>query len=237
MKKRDYIELFISDLHFPFAHKDWYEFLKAVNKKYRLNDIYIMGDEADFHNLGQWVKNPDGFGAVEEYSKLIKEMKKLYKLFPSAKVCIGNHTARPFRKAFDVGIPSLFLKSYKEFLQAPDAWEWGTEFITKFDALVMHGDGLSGGSGRGLKVLMSRMRSIIYGHWHTEAAIRYFANQDALLYAMAVGCLVDHKKYAFLYQKTNPVKPILTIGLTVNGVPRLIPMRLNKNGRWDRGVE
>lgn len=233
---KDFIELIISDLQHPFAHKDAYDFLKAVNKKYKPNLVYCIGDEADFHNLSKWVKNPDGLGAVEEYNAMIKEMKKLYRLFPVCKVCISNHTSRPFRKAFDAGIPSIFLKTYQEFMQAPKTWKWAQEWTTKFGTLLVHGDGLAGGANRGLKALQSRMKSIIYGHWHTEAAIKYFANQDSLLFAMAVGCLIDHKKYAFVYQKLNPTKPILTVGLLVNNIPRLIPMYLDKKGNWDRKV-
>lgn len=235
-KKDKIINLFLSDIQAPFHHEDTLDFLKAVKKKYKPTDIYCVGDEADFHNLGNWAKDPNGFGANQEYNELISFMEDLYKLFPICKVAISNHTSRPFRKAFDCGIPTVFLRDYQDFMQAPKGWIWREEWITRDGILMVHGDGLTGGANLIKNAIKNNMKSIVFGHWHTKATIDYFANKGGLYFGMAVGCLIDHTKYAFAYQKKSPIKPLLTVGLTINGVPLLIPMKLNKNGRWDKSI-
>ncbi len=230
--KKKVVNLYISDIQAPFHHEDTIEFLRAVKKKYKPTHVYCVGDEADFHNLGNWAKDPDGFGANEEYNAMIKLMKKLYKLFPICKVAISNHTSRPFRKAFDCGIPKVFLKSYRDFMEAPIGWTWHQEILTTDGILIVHGDGLAGGATKRKGAIKNNMKSIVFGHFHTESGIDYIANKTGLFWGMVVGSLIDQTKYAFAYQKKSPIKPILSVGLSINGIPQIIPMVLNKKGRW-----
>lgn len=63
--------LIISDTHFPYTHKDYYKFLKAVKKKYTDKNSIIchVGDELDFHSKFEitYSKSP----IVERYNMFI----------------------------------------------------------------------------------------------------------------------------------------------------------------------
>jgi hypothetical protein len=49
---------------------------------------------------------------------------------------------------------------------------------------------------------------------------------------MNVGCLINQKSMAFDYAKNFRTRFIVGCGIILNGIPRLLPMVLNKEGRW-----
>lgn len=224
------IVLAIPDCHCPFEHKDAIAFLKAVKKKYKPNVIVHLGDEADFHSLGNYDHDPDGMAAGLELQKTIEHLQPFYMLFPKVKVCTSNHTSRPFRQAYRYGMPSKLLKDYKEFLEAPKGWEWADEW--EVDGVTYeHGEGFTGASAA-IKSAQGNMAPTVIGHIHAFAGIQYNANSKHLIFGFNAGCLIDRHAYAFAYGKKIKNKPILGCGITIHGTPTFIPMRLKNNGRW-----
>ena len=222
--------LTISDLHLPFQHKDAFTFLSALKSRYQPHEVVCIGDEVDMHALSNFDKDPDGLSAGDELKAALTELKKLYKLFPKAKACTSNHTSRPFRQAFKFGIPSAYIKSYHEFLQAPKGWQWAD--CWELDGVLYeHGTGMSGQNGA-IKAALANMQSTVIGHIHAFAGVQYSANPRHLIFGANIGCLIDKDRYAFRYAVTLKVKPILGTGLIIDGVPLFIPMQLNKAGRW-----
>ncbi len=223
--------LIIPDTQFPFHHQDCYSFLKAVKKKYKPDEFIHLGDEVDFHAFSKkYTSDPDGLSPGHELEAAIGCMKKLYNLFPKMKVCTSNHTVRPLKLAFDVGLPQKFMKTYSEFLEAPKGWEWRDYWIidgVKYE----HGEGLSGQYAH-TKAAVQNMRSTVIGHIHSFAGIQYVACHDRLIFGFNAGCLIDKDAYAFRYGKKLRYKPILGCGIIKNGVPTFIPMFLDKGGRW-----
>ncbi|NIO44452.1 MAG: phosphoesterase [Candidatus Aenigmarchaeota archaeon] len=223
--------LAIPDTQYPFAHRDHLNFLKEVNKYYgKFDHIVHLGDEVDFHALGNWDHDPDGYSAGDELKAALKDMHKLYEMFPKVMVCTSNHTARPFRKAFTSGIPKAFLRDYHEFLEAPKGWEW-REYWEVDGVRYEHGEGFSGMTAA-KKSAIGNMQSTVIGHIHSHAGILYWANEASLLYGFNCGCLIDRHKYAFAYGKKMKDKPILGCGVIEDGIPTFIPMILNKRNRW-----
>jgi hypothetical protein len=74
--------------------------------------------------------------------------------------------------------------------------------------------------------------STVQGHFHEKAQISYQSTPERLIFDMHVGCLADDNSLALGYNKINPRRPIVSVGVIINGVPQIIPMILNKNGRW-----
>lgn len=222
--------LVISDTQIPFQHKDYLKFLKAVEKKYKCNEVVHIGDEVDFHAISEWDSDPDGLSAGDEFKKALKELKNMYSAFPNVKVCISNHTDRPYRKAYKNGMPRAFLKDYAELLQAPPGWLWDEYWIID-DVQYEHGEGLSGRNGA-IKAAEGNMRSTVIGHIHSHAGIQYSANPRFLIFGFNVGCLIDRHSYAFRYGKKFKAKPIIGCGVVISRVPIFIPMQLNAKGRW-----
>jgi hypothetical protein len=224
--------LVISDLQSPFHHQDALPFLLSVSDKYRCNNFVCIGDETDNSTIStSFVQDPDGIGFKEEFGQALDFLKKMYKLWPKMSVCISNHGIRPFKKAFNAGLPSIFLKSYEEFLEAPPGWRWADEF--EFDGVrYVHGDGVAGQLGH-IKMAEKARISTCIGHIHSYGGVNYLNNyKGQLIWAMNVGCLIDVKSYAFKYGKHFLHKPTLGCGIVLDGIPFFIPMLLNSKGRW-----
>lgn len=222
--------LVISDTQVPFHHRDYLGFLKAVERKYKCNEVVHIGDEMDFHAISNWDTDPEGLSAGDEFKKALKEMHNMYKAFPKVKACISNHTERPYRKAFKHGLPREFVKNYHELLQAPKGWEWDEYWIID-EVQYEHGEASSGRNGA-IKAAEQNMRSTVIGHIHSHAGIQYTANPRFLIFGFNVGCLIDRHTYAFAYGKKFRAKPIIGCGVVIQGVPVFIPMQLTKRNRW-----
>jgi hypothetical protein len=222
--------LIVSDVHAPHMHKDAVSFLKAVKAKFKPDMVVFSGDEADFHNLSYHDSDPDLDSAGVELEKTIEQLKPLYKLFPSAYIMESNHGSMVLRKALTHGLPSKVIKSYNEILNAPKTWRWVPDIVINSPlGPVYFCHGKSGAAGR----LASQYgMSCVQGHFHEKAQITYISTPHSLMFDMHVACLVDDNSRAMAYNKINPRRPILSIGVIINGIPQIVPMVLNKQGRW-----
>jgi hypothetical protein len=228
------VVLAVGDQHFPFQHKDTLAFLRAVKKEYKPTICVNMGDEADMAAMSDYDHDPDGYSPGDELTKTIEKLEEMYELFPKMYVCTSNHTSRPFRRAYKFGIPRAYLRDYREFLKAPKGWEWRDAW--EFDGVkYQHGDvpGVSGPQGA-LKLALKNMQSSVIGHIHSHAGILFDANPKALLFGFNVGCLIDREAYAFAYGKSSLSKPIIGVGIVEAGVPKFLPMKIGKGGRWTK---
>lgn len=222
--------LVISDMHHPYSHPDTLPFLTALKKKYNFDKVVCIGDEIDNHAISFHDSNPDLASAGDELKDAIKALQPLYKLFPKVTVVESNHGSLVFRKALAVGLPKAVFKSYNEILQAPSGWEW--VFDVKVDTdlgpiYLCHGK--TGAAGR----LASQYgMSCIQGHFHEKAQITYISTPERLMFDAHTGCLADDKSLALGYNKVNPKRPIVSIVIVIDGIPSIIPMVLNAQGRW-----
>lgn len=222
--------LVIADTQNPFDHTDYLPFLKAVERKYRTNTTIHVGDEVDLHALSDYKADPDGMSAGDELQAAIKSLKPYYQAFPNVKVCESNHTERIFKRAFNSGIPTSFLRDYREFLKAPKGWQWAKSW--EIDGVVyQHGIGYSGRNGA-INAAVDNTKSTVIGHLHAHAGIQYTANEERLIFGANAGCGINRHTYAFKYAKYARNKPILSCLVVLEGVPHLIPMLIGKNHRW-----
>lgn len=228
--------LVISDTQFPFQHKDMFKFLSKVKEKYEPSSVVHIGDLFDFHSLSDYPTDPDAKGPKDEFHDAMKCAKKLYKMFPKAVILTSNHDVRLFKRFAKAGIPRMFWPSYDEVFQTPKGWEWKDRHDEDGITFV-HGHQIHAGGGNVMQNAMRKyMKNIVFGHFHTRFGIDYHSNEDSLMFGMCVGALIDHKLYAFQYQRAQVRKPIIGTGIIINGKPHLIPMYLKKNGRWDGEV-
>ncbi len=222
--------LIISDTQCPANHPNMVEFLQHEAKLFKPDRIVHIGDEMDFHNLSKYTHDPDLPGPKDELEQGLDVMRQLYDLFPEADVCISNHGIRPYLRAKEAGIPSNFIRSYKEFMCAPKGWNWHHQIIIDNIAFI-HGEGLSGDGAR-LKACTLQQRSVVFGHLHSNAGVSYFSNKEALLFGFNVGCLIDLHSPYFEYNRHQMFRPIIGIGLIDDGIPVFKPMLLDKHGLW-----
>jgi len=217
--------LVIADMHEPFCKKGYLEHCIAIKDKYQCGRIILIGDEVDLCGVSQWEKDPDGFSAGTEAELAQAKMKVWYTAFPEAFVCIGNHTARPFRQAKANGVPKKFIKSYEEAWEAPKTWKWADSW--EFNNVhFTHGTGHSGPNAA-IKSAPRHRQNTVIGHIHSEAGIQYSASKIDLVWGMQVGGALDDKSYAAHYAKDQLKKSIVGCGVVVDGVlPIYEPMLL-----------
>ena len=221
------VTLAIPDLHTPFHHKDAIHFLDAVKSFCKPDLFVLMGDEVDYHNLSFHDTDPDiPFSASSELDKAIIYLQDFYKLFPRVTVLESNHGSLVYRKAKFHGIPRAVIKPYNEILEAPKGWLWK-------ESAIIDGVKYKHSFAKNLKeAVLSEGMNIAQGHFHTDFEIRYFKRGSELLWGATVGCLIDYDLMAFNYAKTNIAKPIEGCFVNDNGLPILIPMKLDKHNRW-----
>ena len=208
--------LVISDLHFPFQNKNALGWLSQLKKEYKPDKIISIGDEVDMAAMSFHDTNPDMPSAKDEYLYALACMKDLYKIFPTMDICVSNHGARLFRRAFKNGIPSAMVKNYRELWKAPKTYNWHGRIL--FEGVVYeHGDG--GGSGRNaaFTAMQANRMSTVIGHTHSFGGVQYSATPFGQHFALNVGCLIDLDAPAFMYGDKFRNKPTLGCGLVVDG--------------------
>ena len=223
--------LIISDTHFPYHHPDTFDFLEQAAYVYSLESFKSVGDLVDNH-AGSFHDTEYGvLSAKEEFEQAYECMQRLYKMFPKMDVAIGNHDAIPARKAKVAGLPQDTIKSYNDLYDVD--WNWADKHIFKInkelDCLLVHTMSTST-----LNNAKSHSHCSIQGHHHSSFGIEYFADTNMLRWSMTTGCLINLHHPAFNYASGATMKrPILGSSAIIDGLPRLLPMNLLANGRWD----
>jgi len=227
--------LAFSCTHAPFMLEGYDKFLARIYKKFKCDTVVCLGDECDFHAIAEvssgHVTDPEATGVNEEFQAALKQLRKLYRLFPEAKVCISNHTSRPYRNAAKAKVPKQILRDYGEWLQAPSRWRWKDHWIID-EVLYIHGEGY-GGRNAFLKAATDNRMSTVLGHCHSIAGCQFLASRLDRIFGLSVGCGFDSKKYAFNYTKTHRNKPVVGCGVVLgkDGIGRdafFIPMELGR---------
>jgi hypothetical protein len=228
--------LVISDIHAPYYHVDTVPFLTALKKFIKPDRVILTGDEIDWHSISFHDKDPDlPFSPSSELERAIELLKPIYELFPGADVLESNHGSLVYRKGKHGGLPRYVFKDYREIIEAPKGWNWHMELvITLSDARQCYFT--HGKSANGLRLGQSMSMNTVQGHHHSVFDIQYHANPTDIFWSMIVGCLIDDKSLAFAYNKTTLKRPIIGCGAILDGQPKLLPMVLDKNGRWIRKI-
>lgn len=217
--------LVISDLHEPYSHPDALKFLQWCKKKYKPTRVVSIGDEIDCHALSYHESDPDLDNAGKELEKAKKYLKPLMELFPVMDLIESNHGSMIYRKAKTAGIPREAIKNYKEILDAPQGWHWHPELRVKIrnkEVLFVHGIGanvLTASKDRGI--------SLVQGHYHSKLCVYWHGTQRNLKFAMNVGSLVNDQSMAMAYGKNFSKRPIMGVGLILDGMPMVVPMFVN----------
>lgn len=228
--------LIISDSQFPYEHDDALAFCKAVQKKYKCDRIVHVGDLADFYNFSQYDKSPDAETTLQELTRLRETVAAWSKVFPSMEIVLGNHDRRIINRITGAGVPEMIISGQEILDRAmgtPKGWSWHDRIHIKHtygDTYIIHGDERgSAAIGGGLNKLGV---SVVKGHHHSKAYVKYLSTPNELKYEMSVGCLIDDSKLPFSYNDKDILRPILSVGVLVDGYPQLEVMRLNKEGKW-----
>lgn len=222
--------LIISDTHIPYHHPDLLPFLKEIKKQINPDKVISVGDELDKHALSMHDSDPDLPSAGDELKLSLPVIKELEKLFPKMDLLDSNHGSLAYRRAHKYGIPKSYIKNYNEVLEVGKGWKWHDDLVLNTpsgEVYFCHGKMADVG-----KLAQHMGMSAVQGHYHSTFKLSYHSSPLKLYFGLQVGCLIDKKSLAFRYNKTQRQRPILGCGAIIDGFPELIPMPLNKQGRW-----
>lgn len=226
--------LIIPDLHLPCSRPHAIEFCKEIQKKYKCDTVVFIGDILDFHAVSFHAQHPEMPGPTNEFTLAYQELQRWYKAFPKAKVCIGNHDYRVIRLAESVNIPKKFLREFAEVWDTPK-WDWKDEHIID-NVLYFHGTGGGGGLIPAYNKMKSLSMSVVLGHFHSRAGIKFLVSHKSRLFGMDVGTLINDRSMAFAYGKYNVERSVLSCGVVINGHPYLELMPISKGEKFYNGV-
>ena len=211
--------LVIGDLHLPAEHPEYFDFVKLIKRKYKTNKTVFIGDIVDHHAISFHKKHPESDSAMHEYWNIVETIKRWKRLFPVADVMIGNHDERVIRLNADVGIPTVYLKNYRELWGTPH-WKW--EYTTQIDGVnYSHGTGTSGIAPAFNSAKLTG-NSWVMGHTHSVAGIQWLKTPTGNhIFGMNVGCGIDAGHVVMNYAKNHMKKPIVSVGVVIDGHPYL----------------
>lgn len=230
-----------SDTHFPYHHPDTFEFISDILKLHEYEfDLHIMcGDLVDFHAFSRWDKRPDLHDPSAELlhaRETIAMFERLFQDIPTRMV-LGNHDDRIYRKTLGIGVPPECLRPLEEVLETSWTFEesllldlptHGTKKTRKL--YVVH----DGGSDLRREVVRGNM-NMIAGHYHYTSFVDFQVTANDLVWGLQMPCLIDKSSPAFAYSKRQIKRPIIGCAIIDSGYPHLVPMPLNKNGRYKKG--
>ena len=227
--------LVISDLQIPCQHRQAYSFLKKVKEKVKPDLVVQIGDLVDFGSISSFDTDPDYVSPSVELELVRDEVKKLSRIFPKLHVVIGNHEMRLFRKLRKAGLPSSVLKDFNEILGAPRGWDFSVELRLNWynSAKRVRFIHTESGANRKRGMKSGFFTNLVHGHIHTDFSIQYTSTVDSLYWNLNVGCLIDDEAIVFNYNKQQSLRPIYGCGAIIDHKPILIPMLLEKGGKWN----
>lgn len=204
----------VGDIHLPFEHKHYLEFCLDTFRTWKVDHVHLVGDVVDGHALGFWDHDPNGRSAEDEAKEAEEKLKVWRKRIKKCTVSIGNHDARHYRQARRSGIPDRYLRWYADVWGTPH-WDWAETHI--IDRVVYsHGTGTSGKDAAINRAIKQRA-SVVIGHVHTFAGVKYHANEFDRIFGLNAGCGIDVDRYAFEYAKPFPERPVLGCGIVIDG--------------------
>lgn len=226
--------LFLCDTHAPYSHRDLIPFLAEVKRVYRPTRIIHGGDEVDNHALSFHDSDPNLDSAGPELYRARQTLRELHDLFPVMELCHSNHGSLVYRRALKAGIPTEYLKSYREILfpnGEGQGWSWKEQIrltLPNGEALqVQHQC-----AGDITAAAAHERCNLVLAHEHSKFEIIYKASKSALYFGLYGGCLIDFNSLAFAYGKTLIKRPIIGCSVIVDSQPILVPMLLDEEGRW-----
>jgi len=221
--------LVVGDLHIPATRPLYLEFCKDIYKKWKCNKVVFIGDIIDWHSISFHVREPNCPGPKDEYELAKVEISKWYKAFPNALVTIGNHDERPARLAKTVSIPEFMILPYDKLWNTPK-WKW--EFSHEIDGVhYRHGTNISG--IHPAWNLMNKLHcSVVIGHCHSRAGIKWSVNKFQRFFAMDVGSGISEKEWQFAYGRDLVERPISSCGVVIDGHPYLELCPISKGEKY-----
>jgi predicted phosphodiesterase len=207
--------LVIGDLHAPFIHEKYFDFIRYIRDRFLCEKVISIGDIVDQHAINYHEHDPDGQSSGDEIDKTVGILTKWYNEFPVLQITKGNHDELPNRKAKTHGLSQRYIKSLNSVFEMPKKWTWHDDLIID-NVLYMHGTGKWGKYSHIAWANDNRI-STVTGHAHSGGGVQYLASKVSIIFGMNVGCGIDIKSYAMAYGKNFARRPTIGCGVVLDG--------------------
>ena len=229
--------LVIPDLHAPAVHPAAFDFVLEVAEAYApIDRVVFLGHAYDLHAMSYHAKEAGMPTALDEVEQAREQLQPFYDHFSTGRVdyMIGNHDWLIMRKAVDANIPENWIKPIKSIFGFPKNWRIHPRFgrVLIDGVQYRHGEGL-GGATPALAQAKASMRSTVIGHFHASLSVNYYASEDVRLFGLSAGSLCDSSSLAMKYGVKYAKRPLLGMGVVVDGVHAYAEVMPLKN----RGVK
>jgi predicted phosphodiesterase len=195
------LELFASDIHFPYEDRAAYGLFVEVAKKVQPDLIFLGGDIIDCYSVSKYDRDPARKLTLQaDLNYTVAELSKLREVAPNAEITFleGNHETRLTRylhsKAEELSVlDALNLQSLLRLQDLNIRWiSNGTR--TKIGKLWhLHGNEIAGGGSINVarQKFLSVQSNIIFGHHHVLQNYIKRDYEGNIRGAWANGCLCD----------------------------------------------
>lgn len=208
--------LLIPDTHRPYHDKKAYALMLRVARDFKPQEIYLLGDYADFYSVTAHQKDPKLVNMLQDELVDVRQgLSQLVKLFPRTKIkyILGNHEHRLFRYLVSKA-PELLDSLNIESMLVPDSPKFARErgaieFIQYNPAqrtsvmksrLYARHEPL----GASPKATISKsLCSLVYGHIHRIEETYAVGMNGKPITAFSVGWLGNKHSNAFNYVKAH----------------------------------
>ena len=116
--------LILPDIHFPYHHKDTFDFLESLRDYYNPERVLCVGDIFDNHRPSYHESEGDSLSEEDEYLLAKRNAHDLKELFPQMVIARGNHDDLPVRKAKSAKLPVSMLSDMNALYDLGDGWRW-----------------------------------------------------------------------------------------------------------------
>jgi len=218
--------LVIGDTHLPWI--DWRAAtaLARFCSEYQPDIIVQVGDFIDAQAWSKHPKHTDSLSPDHEWNLVEKASSRFHSLFPSDTrlyIIEGNHDRRHKMRALEASIPSQLVRPLSAMFPFEN-WIWWVQQkpLTLDGVDYVHGDELAGNA----HTKASRCgRSIVQGHLHSDAGLKYIRSFHRMTFGLDVGCMMDLKSIAARYANKRLLRSWIGWATVTDGVPQLFPFR------------
>ena len=192
------LEIFMSDIHFPFHDSTAWGLALKIIKKLRPDLLWLGGDIIDFYAVSRYDKSPARKLMLQEELNVAKrELRRLRKVAPQARMVYqtGNHEER-FTKYLWGKAPELSVLRALSLPELLGLDAIGAEFIDDYRPQAvgqlyhLHGHLGPGGSVNAARGKALKFKdNVIFGHHHRHQVEYQRAYSGRTIGAWANGCL------------------------------------------------
>lgn len=218
--------LAIGDTHLPWI--DW----RAASQLSRFAYDYkpdLIVQVGDFIDAQAWSKHPkhtDAPSPDKEWAMVETAARKFNDLLPDNTrlyIIEGNHDRRHKMRAFEALVPSQLVKPLSSMFPYQN-WVWWVQQkpLTLDGVDYVHGDELGGNA---VQKAGKTGHSVVQGHLHSDAGIKYINTFHRQLFGMDIGCMMDLKSLAARYANKRMLRSWIGWATITDGVPALHPYR------------